>query len=104
MEELFSSYLCVNTTTAWTPARGIYRHPIWTPGHVHPLLHFPFSSLFVAWESNRGWPKAFGHCTHMGDLEESPGSWLQIGLDLGSESTDKGPLSLPPLSVNLTFQ
>ena len=42
------------------------------------LLRFPFSSLLVAWESSRGRPKAFGPCTHMGDLEEDPGSWLWI--------------------------
>ena len=29
-------------------------------------------------ESSQGRPKALGPCTRMGDLEEAPGSWLQI--------------------------
>ena len=50
-------------------------------GHwvVSQLLHFSSSSLFVAWESSRGRPKALGSCTHAGHLEEVPGSWLWIG-------------------------
>ena len=43
------------------------------------LLHFPSSPLFPAWENNRGWTKALGPYTYVGDLEEVPGSWLHIG-------------------------
>ena len=34
----------------------------------------------MAWESSGRWAKCLGPCTHVGDLEEAPGSWLQIDL------------------------
>ena len=48
------------------------RDPIWAPVQS-PQPRFPSSSLPVAWESSRGWPKALGLCTHVGDPEEAPG-------------------------------
>ena len=36
----------------------------------------------MAWESSRGRPKTLGLCTHVGDPEEAPGSWLWIGTAL----------------------
>ena len=33
----------------------------------------------MTWESSGGWPKSLEPCTHMGDLEEAPGSWFQVG-------------------------
>lgn len=30
-----------------------------------------------AWESSRGWPKYLSPCTHMGNLQDAPGSLLQ---------------------------
>ena len=30
-------------------------------------------------ESSGGWAKTLGPCTHVGELEEVPGSWLWIG-------------------------
>ena len=36
-------------------------------------------ALCLAWESSRTWLKALGPCTLVGDLEDSPGSWLRIG-------------------------
>ncbi|XP_069931098.1 acyl-protein thioesterase 1 isoform X3 [Oryctolagus cuniculus] len=33
----------------------------------------------IAWGSSRRWSKCLGPCTHVGDLEEAPGSWFQIG-------------------------
>ena len=41
----------------------------------------------MAWESRKGQPKALGPCTHMGDLEETPGLWLQIGSTLAVVAT-----------------
>ena len=43
------------------------------------LLHFPSSSLLWGWESSKGRPKVMEPCTHVGDPEEAPGSWLRIG-------------------------
>ena len=54
------------------------RDPIWPPV-LSRQPHFPSSSLPVARESSRGWPKTLGPCTHMGDLVEAPGFWLQTG-------------------------
>nr|XP_051706129.1 uncharacterized protein LOC127492053 isoform X2 [Oryctolagus cuniculus] len=36
----------------------------------------------MAWEGRRRWPKSLGPCTHVGDPEEAPGSWLRIGTAL----------------------
>nr|XP_051688494.1 acyl-protein thioesterase 1 isoform X5 [Oryctolagus cuniculus] len=33
----------------------------------------------IAWGSSRRWSKCLSPCTHVGDLEEAPGSWFQIG-------------------------
>ena len=82
------------------------RDPIWAPV-LSRQPRFPSTSLLVVWESSQGQPKALGPCTHMGDLEEVPGSWFQIGVALavGSESLDRRSSSLPLLlSVYLTFQ
>ena len=39
-------------------------------------------------KSNQGWPKALGPCSHMGDMEEAPGSCLQISLPPAREPMD----------------
>ena len=39
----------------------------------------PSSSLPMAWESSRGGSKALGPGTHVGELDEALGAWLQIG-------------------------
>ena len=49
--------------------------PIWAPV-LSRQPRFPSSSLPVAQENR---PKALGPCTRVGDLEEAPGSWFQIG-------------------------
>ena len=41
----------------------------------------------MAWESSRGQPNALGPCTHVGDPEETPGSWLQINSALAVVAT-----------------
>ena len=46
--------------------------PIWAPV-LSQQPCFPSSSLPVAQESSRGWPKALGPCTRFGDPEEAPG-------------------------------
>ena len=51
------------------------RDPIWAPV-LSRQPRFPSSSLPVARESSRGRPKALGHCTRVGDLEEAPGFGL----------------------------
>ena len=42
------------------------------------LLLFQSNSLLWPGEGNGGWPRCLGSCTHMGDQEEAPGSWLRI--------------------------
>ena len=43
---------------------------------------FPIQLSAVAWDSSRRLPQSLGLCTYLGDLEEAPGSWLQIGAAL----------------------
>ncbi|XP_051689719.1 queuosine 5'-phosphate N-glycosylase/hydrolase isoform X2 [Oryctolagus cuniculus] len=59
-----------------------------------------FELSAMAWESRRRPSKSLGPCTHVGDLEEAPCSWLWIGAVpgrcglLGSEPVDGRPVSL----------
>ena len=43
-----------------------------------PAAPLPIQLSAVAWESSGRWPKSLGPCACVGDLEEAPGSWLQI--------------------------
>ena len=42
------------------------------------LLYYRSSSLLQAWENREERLKALDPCTHVGDLEEAPSSWLQL--------------------------
>ena len=52
---------------------------MWAPVQVVLAAPLPIQLSAMAWESSRGWSKSLGPCTHVGDQEEAPGSWLQIG-------------------------
>ena len=67
----------------------------------------------MTWESSRRWPKCLGPCTHVGELEEAPDSWLRIGAAPAivanwgvNHYMEDLSLSLPllSLSVTLTFK
>ena len=45
-----------------------------------PLAPLSVQLSAVAWEGSGGWPKSLGPCTHVGDWEEAPGSWLWSGV------------------------
>ena len=59
-------------------ARSSSGSPIWV---LVPILAAPLPIQLpdMAWEGSRRQLKALGLCTHVGDLEEVPSSWLQIG-------------------------
>lgn len=53
----------------------------WTPygcQFMYQILHF-WSSCLLMGLSRAEWPKSLGPCFHVGDLEETPSSWLQTG-------------------------
>ena len=69
--------------------------------------HFPSSSLPVAWESSRGWPKALGTCTRVGDPQEAPGfgsaQYRPGALTWGvNHRTEDLPLCLSSLYIRLS--
>ncbi|XP_051688083.1 protein archease isoform X2 [Oryctolagus cuniculus] len=74
-------------------------------GEEFSLSKHPQLSAMV-WESSRRWPKSLGPCTHVGDLEEAPGSWLRIDTALAvavnwgvNQWMEYLSLSASPLSV-----
>lgn len=48
-----------------------------------PAKSLLISSLLLVLENSKRWPKLLGPCTHVGGLEDAPGSLLQPGLALG---------------------
>ena len=36
----------------------------------------------MVWDGSGGWSRSLGTCTHVGDPEEAPGSWLRISIAL----------------------
>ncbi|XP_069922055.1 D-dopachrome decarboxylase isoform X1 [Oryctolagus cuniculus] len=76
-------------------------------GHSARFFEFLTKELALGQDSRR-WPKSLGSCTHVGDLEEAPGSWLRISsaraITVIWEVNQRNgrPLSLP-LSLSLSF-
>lgn len=63
--------VCKVTTcdAGWSPVR-----PGWSPG-CSTSNQAPYS---CASEDTRGWPRAWSPTTHVGNLNEDPGSWLHF--------------------------